>query len=118
MPNTSRQHAQPRNVTMYPRQWEAVESCAQERGFGSNSAALRAIVEEWGDLRASVATTRARCTILEDRYLELLTASHALLTLDPETDHDGPRANLAAAVQRGTERLQPGLPLPFAEVPR
>lgn len=38
---------EPRNVTMYPQHWATVDAYAKDMGYGSTSAALRRIVDEW-----------------------------------------------------------------------
>ena len=45
--NTEKDLVEPRNVTMYPQHWETVDAYAQDMGYGSTSAALRRIVDEW-----------------------------------------------------------------------
>lgn len=42
-----------RNVTMYPLQWTMVDAYAKDMGYGSTSAALRRIVEEWKMMKSS-----------------------------------------------------------------
>ena len=38
---------EPRNVTMYPQHWATVDAYAKDMGYGSTSAALRRIIDEW-----------------------------------------------------------------------
>lgn len=40
-----------RTVSMYPSEWSAVEAFSQTKGYGSTSAALRRIVNEWKQYR-------------------------------------------------------------------
>lgn len=40
-----------RNVTMYPSHWAAVDAYAKDMGYGSTSAALRRIVDEWQEFK-------------------------------------------------------------------
>jgi len=43
----SRPMAEPRSVSMYPQHWATVDAYAKDAGYGSTSAALRRIVDEW-----------------------------------------------------------------------
>ena len=43
---------EPRNVTMYPGHWATVDAYAKDMGYGSTSAALRRIVDEWKHFKA------------------------------------------------------------------
>ena len=51
MPNNRNDLVQPRTVSMYGTHWPTVESYAQDRGYGSTSAALRRIIDEWTQLK-------------------------------------------------------------------
>ena len=42
---------QPRNVSMYGKQWATVQAYAKDQGYSSTSAALRRIVDEWVELK-------------------------------------------------------------------
>lgn len=39
--------ALPRNVSMYPRQWDLVEEVSEKHGFNNTSTALRYIIEQF-----------------------------------------------------------------------
>jgi len=45
--NNTRPNVEPRNVSMYPVHWATVDAYAKDAGYGSTSAALRRIVDEW-----------------------------------------------------------------------
>jgi len=45
------------SVTMYPQQWATVRAHAKDGGYGSVSAALRRIVDEWLTFRQAVRAT-------------------------------------------------------------
>lgn len=42
-----------RNVTMYPLHWATVDAYAKDMGYGSTSAALRRIVDEWRQFKGA-----------------------------------------------------------------
>ena len=44
---------EPRNVTMYPLEWATVDAYAKEMGYGSTSAGLRRIVNEWKQFKST-----------------------------------------------------------------
>lgn len=44
---------EPRNVTMYPHHWAEVDKYAREMGYGSTSASLRRIVDEWKQFKVT-----------------------------------------------------------------
>jgi hypothetical protein len=44
---------EPRNVTMYPIHWATVEAHAKDMGYPSVSAALRRIIDEWLQFKAT-----------------------------------------------------------------
>jgi len=48
-----RDRVQAKAVSMYPTQWAIVQQFAQDQGYGSTSAALRRIVDEWARSRAA-----------------------------------------------------------------
>lgn len=54
---------EPRSVTMYSQHWATVDAYAKDMGYGSTSAALRRIVDEW--------------KLLKSRQLELISLSAA-----------------------------------------
>jgi hypothetical protein len=47
MSDKSRERVQVRAVSMYPMHWAIVDSFARDQGYGSLSAALRRIIDEW-----------------------------------------------------------------------
>ena len=47
MPDSRRDLVQVKAVSMYPTHWAIVHQFAQDQGYGSTSAALRRIVDEW-----------------------------------------------------------------------
>jgi hypothetical protein len=55
----SRPRAIPRNISMYPDQWALVEAVAQDAGKLSLSAAVRLILSEWQQLKATDRRTPA-----------------------------------------------------------
>jgi len=48
-----RDRVQAKAVSMYPTQWAIVQQFAQDQGYGSTSAALRRIVDEWEQARST-----------------------------------------------------------------
>jgi hypothetical protein len=51
MPN--QETVEPRTVTMYPSHWEQVDAYSLVMGYGSTSAALRRIVDEWRQFKGA-----------------------------------------------------------------
>ena len=50
--NGNNDKVEPRNVTMYPLEWSTVDAYAKDMGYGSTSAALRRIVNEWKQFKS------------------------------------------------------------------
>ena len=48
-----RERVQVKAVSMYPDHWAIVHEFAQNQGYGSTSAALRRIVDEWKQARST-----------------------------------------------------------------
>ena len=103
-----RQLVEPRNVTLYPTHWATVDAYAKDGGYGSTSAGLRRIIDEWLQYKKDAAANTGRAQILEDRYLELWAAASNALSAANEDGYDA-RQRLQAAVTRGLEHLQPSL---------
>lgn len=51
----SRLMVEARSVSMYPVHWATVDAYAKDAGYGSTSAALRRIIDEWIQLRQAQA---------------------------------------------------------------
>ena len=105
----TRHPVESRSVSMYPSHWATVDAYAKDAGYGSTSAALRRIVEEWVQLKRDGLASDGRYRILEERLIELWTAANA--ALDPEGDPDAIRLRLSAAVVRTLRHIQPKLML-------
>ena len=52
MADSRRDLVQAKAVSMYPAHWAIVDGFAQEQGYGSTSAALRRIVDEWNQAKS------------------------------------------------------------------
>ena len=63
--------AEPRNVTMYPPQWAAIDQLAAEDYYNNVSMALRRIVDEWRILTGRVGADAP--TLLVDTRAEYTT---------------------------------------------
>ena len=61
MSESRRELVQVRAVSMYPTQWTIVHRFSHDQGYGSTSAALRRIVDEWEQMRL------ARSLLIEAR---------------------------------------------------
>ena len=53
MANSRKDLVQVKAVSMYPAHWAIVDEFAQHQGYGSKSAALRRIIDEWNQIRMS-----------------------------------------------------------------
>jgi hypothetical protein len=53
MPDSHRDLVQAKAVSMYPTHWAIVHQFAQDQGYGSTSAALRRIVDEWDQIKSA-----------------------------------------------------------------
>jgi uncharacterized protein YecA (UPF0149 family) len=53
MSERQRQLVQVKAVSMYPAQWTIVNQFSQDQGYGSTSAALRRIVDEWKQMKSA-----------------------------------------------------------------
>jgi hypothetical protein len=53
MSERQRERVQVKAVSMYPTQWTIVHHFSQEQGYGSTSAALRRIVDEWQQMKST-----------------------------------------------------------------
>lgn len=53
MANSRKDLVQVKAVSMYPAHWAIVDEFAQHQGYGSKSAALRRIIDEWNQIKTS-----------------------------------------------------------------
>ena len=89
----------PRSVSMYGRHWATVAAYAKDQGYGSVSAALRRIVDEWLELKAVALSREAGFHDLEERFGELLAAATQALEAKEDDGYDA-RAHLETTVNR------------------
>ena len=52
MPNSKRELVEIRSVSLYPKHWDTVDAYSREMGYGSTSAALRRIIDEWAQFKS------------------------------------------------------------------
>lgn len=107
----SKELVEPRNVSMYAVHWATVQAYSKDQGYGSTSAGLRRIVDEWVELKKAAVTREALYYELEGRFAELFVAATNAL----EADGDGydVRGRLEATLQR----VAPRRAIPHAGVP-
>jgi hypothetical protein len=53
MSESPREFVQVKAVSMYPTQWMIVDQFSHDQGYGSTSAALRRIVDEWQQMKSA-----------------------------------------------------------------
>ena len=94
---------EPRNVSMYAVHWATVEAYAKDQGYGSVSAGLRRIVDEWLELKQAAQARETDFYELEGRFSELFAAASNALQADEDDGYDV-RAQLEATLGRVRRR--------------
>jgi len=91
----SNRTAQPANVTMYPQQWATVRAYAKDGGYGSVSAALRRIVDEWLTFRLAVRATSGMVAAWQTGLITAEEAMEAMVTQSQFAIESTPRRDTA-----------------------